>query len=47
VLREAHNIRVAKGAYNIADEHLADAIETLSQKPDPVPSGNAPTGGKA
>src|SRR4026207_2567251 len=27
VLREAHNIRVARGAYNIADEHLADAIE--------------------
>jgi hypothetical protein len=42
VLREAHNIRVAKGAYNIADEHLADAIEKLSIKPDPVPSGNAP-----
>ena len=35
VLREAHNIRVAKGAYNIADEHLADAIELLSKKPDP------------
>ena len=35
VLREAHNIRVAKGAYNIADEHLADAIELLSKKPEP------------
>lgn len=35
VLREAHNTRVAKGAYNIADEHLADAIELLSKKPDP------------
>ncbi len=35
VLREAHNIRVAAGAYNIADEHLADAIEKLSAKPDP------------
>ena len=35
VLREAHNIRVAKGAYNIADEHLADAIELLSRKPEP------------
>jgi catechol 2,3-dioxygenase-like lactoylglutathione lyase family enzyme len=30
VLRTAHHIRVAKGALNIADEHLADAIETLS-----------------
>jgi hypothetical protein len=35
VLREAHNIRVAKGATNITDEHLADAIELLSKKPDP------------
>ncbi len=35
VLHEAHNIRVAAGAYNIADEHLADAIEKLSVKPDP------------
>ena len=38
VLREAHNIRVAKGAYNIADEHIADAIELLSKKPAPTPS---------
>jgi glyoxalase family protein len=30
VLHEAHKIRVEKGAYNIADEHLADAIEKLS-----------------
>jgi glyoxalase family protein len=35
VLREAHNIRVERGAYNIADEHLADAIELLSRKADP------------
>jgi catechol 2,3-dioxygenase-like lactoylglutathione lyase family enzyme len=35
VLRTAHNIRVAAGAYNIADEHLAEAIEQLSRKPDP------------
>ena len=35
VLREAHNIRVAAGARNIADEHLADAIELLSRKPAP------------
>jgi catechol 2,3-dioxygenase-like lactoylglutathione lyase family enzyme len=33
VLREAHNIRVARGATNIGDEHLADAIELLSRKP--------------
>ena len=30
--REAHNIRVANGAYNIADRHLADAIELLLLK---------------
>ena len=35
VLREAHNIRLGKGAYNITDEHLADAIELLSRKPEP------------
>jgi catechol 2,3-dioxygenase-like lactoylglutathione lyase family enzyme len=42
VLREAHNIRVASGAYNIADEHLADAIEKLSRKPDPAVTADAP-----
>lgn len=31
VLLEAHKIRVEKGDYNIADEHLADAIERLTQ----------------
>lgn len=36
VLREAHNIRVAAGAYNIADEHLSDAIEKLSRKAEPA-----------
>ncbi|MGL4285001.1 MAG: VOC family protein [Phreatobacter sp.] len=42
VLMEAHKIRVARGDYNIAEEHLADAIEalmgrrpTLSAKPTP------------
>jgi hypothetical protein len=30
VLREAHRIRLEKGAYNITDEHLADAIEILT-----------------
>lgn len=33
VLREAHKIRVDKGARNITDEHLADAVEALS-RPD-------------
>lgn len=32
VLLEAHKIRVERGAYNIADEHLADAIEVLTQR---------------
>lgn len=32
VLLQAHNIRVARGAYAISDEHLADAIELLVQK---------------
>ena len=41
VLREAHNIRVAQGAYNIADEHLADAIELMSRKPAPAKSKGA------
>ena len=43
VLREAHNIRVASGAYNIADEHLADAIEKMSLKPDPDRTADAPS----
>lgn len=30
VLLEAHKIRVAKGDYNIAEVHLADAIEILT-----------------
>jgi catechol 2,3-dioxygenase-like lactoylglutathione lyase family enzyme len=30
VLLEAHKLRVGRGAYNIAEEHLADAIETLA-----------------
>ncbi len=29
VLLEAHSLRVARGDYNIAEEHLADAIEAL------------------
>ena len=31
VLLEAHKIRVAQNAYNITDEHLADAIEHLTE----------------
>ena len=30
VLLEAHKLRVARGDYNIAEVHLADAIEELS-----------------
>src|ERR671938_324526 len=29
VLLEAHRLRVSRGDYNIAEEHLADAIEAL------------------
>jgi catechol 2,3-dioxygenase-like lactoylglutathione lyase family enzyme len=32
VLLEAHRLRVAEGAYNITDAHLADAIELLTQR---------------
>ncbi len=32
VLLEAHQIRMAADAYNITDEHLADAIERLSER---------------
>lgn len=32
VLLEAHRIRVAKGDYNIAEIHLADAISTLVER---------------
>ena len=32
VMIEAHRIRVARGDYNIAEEHLADAIELLVQR---------------
>ena len=33
VLRAAHKIRLERGAYNIAEEHLADAIEALARRP--------------
>jgi catechol 2,3-dioxygenase-like lactoylglutathione lyase family enzyme len=32
VLHEAHKIRVARGDYNIAEVHLADAIENLATR---------------
>ncbi len=32
VLLEAHRIRVARGDYNIAEIHLADAIERLTER---------------
>ncbi|HEX7299611.1 MAG TPA: VOC family protein [Solirubrobacteraceae bacterium] len=32
VLLEAHKLRVARGDYNIAEEHLADAIEALVER---------------
>ena len=32
VLLEAHKIRVERGDYNIADEHLADALERLTRR---------------
>ncbi|MDX1782467.1 MAG: VOC family protein [Thalassovita sp.] len=32
VMIEAHRIRVARGDYNIGEEHLADAIELLVQR---------------
>jgi len=32
VLLEAHGLRVERGDYNIAEEHLADAIERLAER---------------
>jgi len=36
VLSLAHRIRVAAGDYNIVDRHLAQAIEELSQRKEPI-----------
>ncbi len=36
VLMEAHKVRVARGDYNIAEVHLADAIETLIERTRPT-----------
>jgi catechol 2,3-dioxygenase-like lactoylglutathione lyase family enzyme len=35
VLLEAHRVRMAAGAYNIEDAHLADAIERLTRRSQP------------
>jgi catechol 2,3-dioxygenase-like lactoylglutathione lyase family enzyme len=35
ILKEAHRIRVMRGDYNIAEIHLADAIETLVARTRP------------
>ena len=32
VMIEAHRLRVARGDYNIQEEHLADAIEMLVER---------------
>jgi catechol 2,3-dioxygenase-like lactoylglutathione lyase family enzyme len=42
VLLEAHRLRVGRGAYNIAEEHLADAIENLSKRRDSLSDDRAP-----
>ena len=36
VLMEAHRVRVARGDYNIAEVHLADAIEALVERTRPT-----------
>ncbi|HEY7347760.1 MAG TPA: VOC family protein [Ktedonobacterales bacterium] len=41
VLNTAHRIRVAAGAYNIEDSHLADAITELTQRRAPSLTGVA------
>lgn len=40
VLREAHQIRVARGDHHIADEHLADAIALLVERRQPTLSAD-------
>jgi hypothetical protein len=36
VLRLAHQLRVEAGDYAIADQHLADALAQLAERPAPV-----------
>ena len=40
VLMEAHNIRLARGDYAIAEVHLADAIEALVEGARPTLSAD-------
>ena len=40
VLMEAHRVRVARGDYNIAEVHLADAIEALTARARPTLSSD-------
>ena len=36
VLMEAHKLRVERGEYNIAEVHLADAIQALTERSRPT-----------
>jgi hypothetical protein len=42
VLAAAHRIRVAAGDYNVAERHLADAIQELSQRKESIESVSPP-----
>jgi hypothetical protein len=42
VLMESHRIRVERGDYNIAEIHLADAIERLSTRRPSLSEDRAP-----
>jgi hypothetical protein len=40
VLLESHKLRLARGDYNIAEIHLADAIEALVERSRPTLSAD-------
>jgi glyoxalase family protein len=42
VLAAAHRIRVAAGDYNVAERHLAEAIQELSQRKESIESVSSP-----
>ncbi len=42
VLAAAHRIRVAAGDYNVAERHLAEAIQELSQRKESIESASPP-----
>ena len=42
VLAAAHQIRVAAGDYNVAERHLAEAIQELSQRKESIESVSPP-----